>query len=76
MKMQTFIYNFNGFNPVGASMYIRADDQEEANEMFKAELPLALYARNIKTDGDLKNTITIKKIEPGKRTFMIANGEY
>ena len=75
--MKTFIYDFHGNNPVGAFMYVRADDQEEANKMFKAALPLHLHKMNIRPDGDLyTDTVSVTQIKPGKQTHMISDGEY
>jgi hypothetical protein len=70
------MYSFHGYYPTGAYMYVRADDQEEANTMFKAALPKALYEKNIKVDGDLVSTISIEKIKPGKQTLLVSDGEY
>lgn len=75
--MKTFIYEFQGYWPVGACMYVRADDQEEANAMFKAALPKDLHKKNIKDNGDLiTDAVSITKVKPGKQTHMIADGNY
>lgn len=76
--MQTFIYTFRGFYPVGAYVYIRANDQEEANELFKEEIEfIGLTDKNVLANGDLNTeAVQITKVKPGKHSFVISNGDY
>lgn len=75
--MKTFIYEFQGYNPIGAYMYVRAADQEMANKMFLDELPSDLLYKNTLTNGDIDAAaVHITKIKPGKLSYIIDNGDY
>ena len=75
--MKTFIYSFRGYNPVGAFMYIRTKDQEDANKMFLDELPSDLLYKNTLANGDIDaSAVHITKIKPGKSSHIISNGDY
>ena len=80
INMQTFIYSFRGVWPVGAYIYIRANDQGDANKMFKDELKFIgkdIYGKNVLANGDLDiAAVQIRKIKPGRSSYVISNGEY
>lgn len=72
--MKTYIYGFHGVWLDGF-MYVRAENRDEADKLFKENLPDYLKKGNINND-KLSDSIDVTEIKPGKRAIMIWDGEY
>jgi hypothetical protein len=66
--MRTYIYEFQGVYLSGY-MYVRAENREAADELFKCNVPRYLYPIKIEDT-------TVTEIKAGKTAVVIADGDY
>ena len=71
--MKGFLYDFNGYYPVGACMLVIAESQAEADRLFWEQLPDDLKSKNKgMPDADSLAEIDLSLVN----AYMISDGNY